>query len=184
MPALRDQSCARPTAWPSPIEGSHGDKLRRSVLDLPVGTVDDTLMVLLPDVRVTAPCFGCLSPCPSGHGDGSGIIRAPPHQAGVRPERDRDGGETERDTHPQKWCEVRPRGSLLLTVSRQTSRHEDSVVRTDGDVANASPFGHHDDRGAPADHAGGVDHCRPVADEHLQGSSELAAASRVLLLGS
>ena len=184
MPALRNQSCARSTAWPSPIAGSHGDKLRRSVLDLPVRTGDNTLMVLLPDVRLTAPCFGCLSPCPSGHGDGSGIIRAPPHQTGVRPERDRDGGEIRRDTHPQKWCEVRPRGSLLLTVSRQTSRHEDSVVRTDGDVANGSPFGHHDDRGTPANHAGSVDHCLPVADKLQPRSADLGVAPGVLFLGS
>jgi len=183
MPALRNQSCARSTAWPSPIAGSHGDKLRRSVLDLPVRTGDNTLMVLLPDVRLTAPCFGCLSPCPSGHGDGSGIIRAPPHQTGVRPERDRDGGEIRRDTHPQKWCEVSPRGSLLLTVSRQTSGQEDSVVRTDGDVANASPFGLHDDHGTPANHAGSVDRCPPLADGHQRDSSELGAAPRVLLVG-
>lgn len=184
MLALRDQSCARPTALPSPIAGGHGAKLRRSVLDLPVGTVVDTLMVLLPYVRVTAPCFGCLSPCPAGHGDGSGIIRAPPHQAGVRPESDRDRGETRRDTHPPKWCEVSPRGSLLLTVSGQTSGQEDSVVRTDGDVANGSPFGHHDDHGTPANHAGPVDHYRPVADEHHQCRFGGGAAAAGWFLGS
>jgi len=68
MPAPKNRGCARPTTWPSPILGSHRAKLRRSVLDLPLGTVGHALMVLLPDLRVTAPCFGCLSPWPRGLG--------------------------------------------------------------------------------------------------------------------
>ena len=109
---------------------------------------------------------------------------SPSAPGGVGPERDRDGGETRRDTHPHRWCEVSPRGSLLLTVSGQTSRQEDSVVRTDGDVANRSPFGHHDDHGTPADHAGPVDHCPLLSDSHQRDSSELGSAPGVLLLGS